>query len=136
MTGGRGAAARHVLLVEDHALLRTLLTQTLTDAGYRVTALDSADEAAACFAEGVVPDVLLADIRMPGRLSGFDLACQVLRDHPRVAILLQTGFTDVDTGRFRVLRKPYDPETLLAALADVIAEGGGFDAAGPAGGDR
>jgi DNA-binding NtrC family response regulator len=32
--------------------------------------------------------------------------------------LLQTAFTDVATGEFRVLHKPFDPDTLVGAIRD------------------
>jgi CheY-like chemotaxis protein len=111
----------HVLLVEDHALLRGILVQTLTAAGHRVTAAESADQAIALIEGGARPDLLLSDIRMPGRLNGLDLARLVRQRYPSVAILLQTGFAEFDTIDFPVLHKPFDSDTIQAAIRDVLA---------------
>ena len=111
----------HVLLVEDHALLRRMLEQVLTDAGLRVTVAETADQAMTIFEGGLRPDLLLSDIRMPGQLSGLDLARWTRQRHPSLAILLQTGFADLDTGELRVLRKPFAPDMLLAAVRESLA---------------
>jgi DNA-binding response OmpR family regulator len=48
---------------------------------------------------------------------------QVAREHrPEIAILLQTGFSDLDTGDFSLLRKPYPPEELSARLRAILAD--------------
>jgi hypothetical protein len=44
-------------------------------------------------------------------------------DHrPEIAILLQTGFSDLDTGDFLLLRKPYPPDELSARLRAIVAD--------------
>jgi DNA-binding NtrC family response regulator len=116
-------AAIHVLLVEDHAMLRGILEQTLVAAGLRVTVAETGDQAAALLDSGTSPDVLLSDIRMRGRLNGQDLARWAKQRYPSMAILLQTGFGDVDAGDYRVLRKPCYPDVLLNAIWEVLEHG-------------
>ena len=96
------------------------MEQTLVAAGLRVTAAESGDQAAALLDGGVAPDVLLSDIRMRGRLNGQDLARWAQKRHPSMAILLQTGFGEVDACEFRVLHKPFDPDELLDAIREVF----------------
>jgi CheY-like chemotaxis protein len=111
----------HVLLIEDHYLLRPILERTLASAGYRVTVAESSDQAVSLIEGGIRPDILLSDVRMTGRMNGLDFARLTRQRYPSTAILLQTGYADADTGDFRVLRKPYDPDMLLSAIAELLA---------------
>lgn len=106
----------HVLLVEDHAQLRSILARVLKERGYLVTAVGNADEAVAAFEKEGVPDILFSDVRMPGRWSGVELAEWVGQTHPQVKILLQTGYAGSPTGRFKVLLKPFADTELLEAI--------------------
>ena len=83
-----------ILIAEDESSLRTLVARALEMDGHQVTAtadgaeaLDAINKAAGGF------DLVLADIKMP-IMDGIALALAVARDHPKVAILLMTGFAD------------------------------------------
>jgi DNA-binding response OmpR family regulator len=121
MNDGVQIRPTHILMVEDHSLLRQFLERLLTAEGFQVTVAQTGDQAASLLERGVVPDVLVSDIRMPGRLNGLDLARWVRERYPSMAILLLTGFTDMDTGGFHVLYKPFNPETLLAEIKQSAA---------------
>jgi len=119
---GSAIVALHVLLVDDHSRLRKILQLALESDGFRVTAVESADEAVTLLANGTMVDILFSDIRMPGSIDGLQLA-RWARDHrPEIAILLQTGFSDLDTGDFQLLRKPYPPEELSTRLRTIVAD--------------
>ncbi|HLZ96389.1 MAG TPA: response regulator [Steroidobacteraceae bacterium] len=121
---GQSVIAVHVLLVEDHPRLRKILQFALESDGFRVTAVESADAAVALLENGVTVDILLSDIRMPGSMDGLQLAHWVRERHAGTGVLLQTGFSDLDTGDFPMLRKPYPPEELSARLRAVVADRG------------
>jgi DNA-binding response OmpR family regulator len=72
---------------------------------------------------GAMVDILLSDIRTPGSTDGLQLARRAREHRPEVGILLQTGFSDLDTGDFPLLRKPYPPEELSARLRAIVADG-------------
>jgi CheY-like chemotaxis protein len=125
MPMGNGAQAKRglkLLLVEDHAQLRSILTKTLVQSGYQVTVAESGDAAMALLKGGLRIDILLSDIRMPGRVGGIQLAEWLRAAQPSIPILLQTGYTDVQTGDFPVLRKPFMPDELLTMLESVLSE--------------
>jgi CheY-like chemotaxis protein len=125
MPMGNGAQAKRglkLLLVEDHAQLRSILTKTLVQSGYQVTVAESGDAAMALLKGGLRIDILLSDIRMPGRVGGIQLAEWLRAAQPSIPILLQTGSTDVQTGDFPVLRKPFMPDELLTMLESVLSE--------------
>jgi len=114
----------HVLLVEDHELLRKVIQRTLTSRGFQVTLATTGDEAAKLVEEGTAPDILLCDVRMPGHFNGLELARRLRLRDSKLAILLMTGFAEVDTGGFRVLLKPFDPRTLVTAIREALLAAG------------
>ena len=65
MTEQPAIAAVHVLLVDDHALLRDLMAQILRSQGFLVTTAESGEAAMRLLQDGLNPQVLLSDIRMP-----------------------------------------------------------------------
>lgn len=114
--------AARVLLVEDHPQLRRILHQTLQAEGFEVSVMSAATEAMESLAAGLQADLLLSDIRMPGPIDGLRLARWVRDKHPRIAILLQTGYTETDHNEFLVLRKPFAPQELVDAIERALAE--------------
>jgi CheY-like chemotaxis protein len=72
------SAQKTVLVVDDHAPLRTLCCLNLEPAGFRVLEAADGDEALALVAADR-PDVILLDIMMP-RLSGWKVASALLAD--------------------------------------------------------
>jgi DNA-binding response OmpR family regulator len=59
---------------------------------------------------------------MPGRFDGLRLDRWAREHRPKIAILFQTGFSDLDTGDFSLLHKPYPPEELSARLRAILAD--------------
>ena len=69
-------ARRRVLVVDDDPTFAILAAETLEQAAFRVTAVGTAQEAAAAFAS-FTPDMVLLDVNIPGG-NGFDL-CRLIR---------------------------------------------------------
>lgn len=86
------ADAPHVLLVDDSAVMRRSLRMSLELGGYRVTVAGNGEEALMILRAGLVPDLLLTDIVMPGMdgLALIEQARQLLRFTPIVALTTQT----------------------------------------------
>lgn len=108
----------HVLLVEDHAALRRIVALSLEDLGARVTAVGDAAAALAAVAATGAPDLLLSNIRLPGKMDGVALADALRAQYPRLLVILQTGYTSADTGQYLVLTKPFDMPDLLAVVRE------------------
>jgi signal transduction histidine kinase/ActR/RegA family two-component response regulator len=113
-----------VLVVDDDPMILQLVCTTLQQAGYRVAAARSADEAFACYA-GAAPEpfqLVLSDVIMP-RASGVELARRLLGRDAEVRLLFMSGQASPDfarqdsvAGRFDLLSKPFQPEGLLRAV--------------------
>jgi CheY-like chemotaxis protein len=109
-----------ILLIEDNASLRRALTRSLTALGYIVRVAVTADEALILLKEGLVPHLVLSDIRMPGEHNGLDVAWWVRTHRPAIPVLLQTGFSQDHTADFPILHKPYSIEALSAAIVELL----------------
>jgi two-component system chemotaxis sensor kinase CheA len=119
------AAARNVLLVDDSAFFRDMLSPVLKAAGYRVVTAGSAEEALNILASNLRIDVLVTDVEMPGR-DGFALV-EAMRASGRNAdlpvIALAAGVTPDLVDRARRLQigdfvAKFDRSGLVAALAE------------------
>jgi len=81
----------HILLVEDEPLQRELMAESLSRAGYEVTATCTGDEAAILLADRGRFDALLTDVAMPGRIDGIGLAQHAREVHPDLPVLFVSG---------------------------------------------
>jgi hypothetical protein len=63
-----------ILLVEDEPLIRMLVAETLRDEGFEVIEASDADGAINELTQSTKFDVLLTDIRMPGKFDGLGVA--------------------------------------------------------------
>jgi two-component system chemotaxis sensor kinase CheA len=131
--GESEAVARHkrVLLVDDSAFFRNLLSPLLQVAGYEVTTVESANQAIGLCDAGREFDVIVSDIEMPG-MNGFEFA-ETLRktsrwqDTPIVAMSAHTSPQDMDRGRtvgFADYIAKFDRDALLQTLSHTIAARG------------
>lgn len=84
-----------ILVVEDDALLRTLLLEVLSLEGHHLESAESAEDAIKLI-EKEKFDVLLTDVMLPGR-SGLDLLPICLQHNPNTYLLVMTGFASIDT---------------------------------------
>jgi PAS domain S-box-containing protein len=122
----RGQGQR-VLVVDDEALLVTLMTDTLSDLGYRPFGYTSSAAALAAFRGRPEDfDVIITDERMPG-LSGTALVREVRGLRPDIPILLASGFLGGTIGEQayaagvdEVLQKPLAARELALALARAV----------------
>ena len=118
--------AGRVLLVEDNEDVALSTAAILQAAGLEVTHQWSADTALAALHGGAtLPDIVLSDIEMPGKLSGMDLAFRLRELWPRLPVVLITGYAkqleDAVSGGLRVLPKPTPPQELLRELRRALA---------------
>ncbi|PZV07946.1 MAG: hypothetical protein DCF32_06005 [Leptolyngbya sp.] len=117
----------HVLIVEDDADSRDLITTTLQQFGARVTALSSAAAAITALSQ-MKPDILVSDIGMPG-MDGYMLMQQiraVTHNRPIPAIALTSYTSAVDqqkvlaAGFQKHLPKPMESAQLVEAIASLV----------------
>nr|WP_202447878.1 response regulator transcription factor [Streptomyces sp. SID5468] len=84
----------NVVLAEDSVLLRAGLVELLTRGGHRVTAAVGDAEALSRAVDAQVPDVVVADVRMPPghRDEGLRAAVELRERHPGLAVLVLSQY--------------------------------------------
>jgi two-component system response regulator AtoC len=111
-----------VLIVDDEALIRWSLAETLTDSGHSVA--EAADGAAAIQAlNGDGPfDVVVLDYRLPDS-NDLNLLTTIRRRAPHSAVIMMTAYGTPEVtsgalalGAFRVVPKPFEVHDLVALV--------------------
>jgi DNA-binding NarL/FixJ family response regulator len=114
-----------VMLVEDHALVRTAIRNMLNSRGIEVVSdVATAEEALACVTD-CRPDVVLVDIDLPG-MSGVDLVKELAPRLPNGKIVMLTAssrrddlVTAMRSGAAGYLTKDISPEGLTRAVLGI-----------------
>lgn len=123
---------RHIVLVEDEAFLRSLLSDYLEKAGFIVTSAGSAADARRAI-NAVDPDAVVLDIDLGPGPSGLDIGEALLAQSDDIAVVYLTALTDVrllgEVGRKIHPRAAYlnkslieDGRVLVEALETVLHE--------------
>jgi len=116
--------ADHILVVDDDAEIRALISEYLTRQGFRVTAVADGVAMNAALEDGRF-DLVVLDVMLPGE-DGISL-CRKLRTRSRVPIIMLTArgeetdrITGLETGADDYLAKPFNPRELLARINSVL----------------
>ena len=110
---------RTILVVEDEELVRETIAAELRDAGYIVIEAETAEQGLNVLEEMPV-GVLFTDIRLPGKMNGWELAERARSLHPELPVIYATGFSAEEPRLVSdsiFLRKPYLPSAVIAAIA-------------------
>jgi DNA-binding NtrC family response regulator len=113
----------HVLLVEDEAIIREIMAESLADAGYGVIEAATGDEAVAMIRSHVHQfGIVVTDFHMPGVATGADVAACLHLEYPGLPVVIASGRPDVFKPGWQtrlgygLLRKPYVPRDLVAII--------------------
>jgi CheY-like chemotaxis protein len=117
-----------LLLADDSVTIQRVIELTFADEDVTVIAVSDGDQAIERL-EASPPDIVLADIGMPGR-NGYEVA-QYIRRSPRLAqipvVLLTGAFEPVDQARANdagcdgVLAKPFEPQLVISRVKELLA---------------
>ena len=113
----QAARPRRVLVVEDEVVLRMSTADMLERLDCFVAAVGSGEEALKVLANGTSFDLLLTDLGLPG-MSGEELASEVRRRHPRLPVVIASGYgpSERQVEGVRFIGKPYSSIDLQQAL--------------------
>ena len=116
-----------VMVVEDDPVVRDVTTLLLRRAGYDVLPVADGTEAIATAELAQPIDVLVTDVIMP-RLSGIDLAGQMMDSYPLMGVVLLSGYTAETLDLERVtargatfVSKPVGSSQLLRTVGQAVA---------------
>ena len=117
--------AIRILVVDDEALIRWSLVETLSDSGYEVVAVTDAESAVQVVTAAAVPfDVALLDFRLPDSNDLTLLSClRQLTPTTRMILMTAYGTPEIfqralDLGAYCILNKPFE----MSALSPLVTE--------------
>jgi CheY-like chemotaxis protein len=126
-----------LLLADDSVTIQRVIELTFADEDVQVIAVSDGDQAIERL-QAAPPDIVLADIGMPGK-NGYEVA-QFVRQTPRLShipvVLLTGAFEPVDQARANeagcdgVLAKPFEPQLVISRVKELLGRRG--PSAGPA----
>lgn len=119
--------AFHILVVDDDADVRDILTRFLKRRGYLVESATNGEEALTAVREND-PDLMLLDIHLP-RMSGLDVLYAIQEDGLHTRTIALSGIPDDQMvqntkklGAVAFLAKPFDFTSLTAEIdANLVA---------------
>jgi DNA-binding NtrC family response regulator len=119
--------SKHLLLVEDEALLREAIGEQLTDRGYQVDLVDSGEAAKARLADFAY-DIVITDLRLPG-IDGSAVVEAAVARYPDIIAIVVTGYGTVKDavevikrGAKDFVSKPFQIDELLHALDSALEQ--------------
>jgi DNA-binding response OmpR family regulator len=121
---GAESMAKHILIVDDDALLRRSLALQLEQAGYRAATAASAEDALS-LVQREQPDLILLDVGLPG-MDGLEALKHFQRDIDVPVIFVTARRRELDTilglelGADGYITKPFNPDVLLAHIKAVL----------------
>ncbi len=115
-----------VLLVEDEASVRELISRALQQYGYKILLASSGADARNLPSQELAKvDVLVTDIVIPGGMNGRELADSLRSLYPEISVIYCSGYSPDDAGGWGALdsgahfiQKPFSPRELLIAIAE------------------
>jgi DNA-binding NtrC family response regulator len=121
---GEQAVTARILIVEDDPVAAEFLRESLGKVGYDVETRHSADEVLESDLGGY--DLLISDIRMPGR-DGLDLLRHVRKNWREMPVIMVTTYGSLETamesfreGACDYIAKPFSPEAIRSLVHKVL----------------
>ncbi|MEM7480108.1 MAG: response regulator [Acidobacteriota bacterium] len=127
--------SKKILVADDSLTIQKVIELTFMDESHEVTAVSDGQEAIDRL-DGLEPDVVIADVHMPG-LGGLDVCRRVKESTPGLPVLLLVGTFEPfemeeaeQAGADAVLRKPFDSQELMEEVERLLSSAGAEDEAG------
>jgi DNA-binding NtrC family response regulator len=116
-----------VIVIEDDPILRSLMTEILTEVGATAMAFETADDALAYLLQhqGQCP-LVVVDQGLPGQIQGMEFIKMIQSRWPSIASILTSGYL-IDSTQVPAttiyLHKPWSLDDLVVAVATVLQPG-------------
>ena len=116
-----------VWIVDDDRSIRWVLEKALEKAGIKTRSFSNADLLLAEL-NGIIPDAIITDIRMPG-LDGLSLHKRIQESYPGLPVIVMTAHSELESavsafhgGAFEYLPKPFDIDEAVDRVQRACAQ--------------
>ncbi|MGP0013322.1 response regulator [Pseudomonas sp.] len=117
-----------VLIVEDDASILMVLSAYLSSEGYRVLQAENGEQAFAILASKPNLDLMITDFRLPGGISGVEIAEPAVRLRPDLKVIFISGYpAEIRESHSPIahsapiLAKPFDLDVLQDQIRKLLA---------------
>ena len=116
-----------ILIVDDEADIRDLISDLLDDEGYSARTAHDADSAFQAI-EAAPPDLIILDIWLQGsRMDGIEILKTVKRDNPGIPIVIISGHGNIEVavaavrqGAYDFIEKPFNMDQLMVVVTRAL----------------
>ena len=115
------------MLVEDDAPIREVVMEALVEEGFEVVAAETGEQALKSCREKPL-DALVTDIRLPGKISGWDVAEICREADPTLPVIYAPGNSHPQPRPVSgsvLFHKPYRPKEIVSAIRKLTSQRGG-----------
>ncbi len=116
-----------ILIVEDEDIMRGILSQMMSDAGFRVIEASTAETALELFA-AETPALTITDIEL-GRMNGIELLDRIKQLESEAMVIMITAYSSVETaiaalrkGAYDYITKPFINEDILQTARNALRQ--------------
>jgi CheY-like chemotaxis protein len=117
-----------VLLVEDDTLVRLVIADMISDIGFEIIEVSTADEAIQMLESHPDIRLVITDVVMPGTIGGLELAATIGRRWPLVEIIVTSGSICASEialpPRSTFAAKPFDKMAFIKAVRRIDRRSG------------
>lgn len=117
-----------VLIVEDDPSILMVLAAYLSGEGYRVLQAVDGEEAFAILASKPHLDMMITDFRLPGGISGVQIAEPAVKLRPELKVIFISGYPQEirESGspiaqKAPILAKPFDLDVLQELMQEMLS---------------
>jgi two-component system nitrogen regulation response regulator NtrX len=115
-----------ILIVDDEAPIRDVLSASLRDEGYQVSLAQDGESGLQAL-HSYQPDICFLDIWMPGQFDGMEVLNRARKEFPRVEFIMISGHGTIETavkstklGAWDFIEKPLSMDKILITVSNIL----------------
>ncbi|WP_413586555.1 sigma-54-dependent transcriptional regulator [Bdellovibrio sp. HCB274] len=121
------ALSTKILIIDDEAPIRDVLSASLKDEGYQVFLAHDGDSGLQAIKD-VQPDIVFQDIWMPGNIDGIEVLTRSRKEFPNVEFVMISGHGTIETavkatklGAWDFIEKPLSMDKILIVISNILS---------------
>lgn len=121
------APSAKILIIDDEAPIRDVLSASLKDEGYHVYLAHDGESGLQAIRD-VQPDIVFQDIWMPGKYDGIEVLNLARKEFPHVEFVMISGHGTIETavkatklGAWDFIEKPLSMDKILIVISNILS---------------
>ena len=121
------ALSTKILIIDDEAPIRDVLSASLKDEGYQVFLAHDGESGLQAIRD-VQPDIVFQDIWMPGKYDGIEVLTMARKEFPHVEFVMISGHGTIETavkatklGAWDFIEKPLSMDKILIVISNILS---------------